>query len=111
MWNPESFANALLRTLVSKDPAAAALQVRARGKTAILGIVDADVWVPLLRLSNPSASCNVMNLDVRHHQNWAPTFERGIADALAEKLLGPLRFTWAVEAEAAGWSSTSGRRH
>ena len=111
MWNPESFAQSLVHALTSKDPAARALQVRARGKTATLGVVENGIWVPLLRLSNPSAACNVMNLDVRNKQNWAPTFERGVPNALAEKLLGPLRFTWAMEAEAVGWSETSGRRH
>ena len=111
MWNPESFAESLLRVLVSKEPAAANLQIRARGKTATFGVVDAGVWVPLLRLSNPSAACNVMNLDVRQGRGWAPTFERGISDALADKLLGPLRFTWAIEAENLGWSETSGHGH
>lgn len=111
MWNPESFARSLVRILASSDPVAEALQVRSRGKTATLGVEDAGVWVPLLRLSSPSTSCNVMNLDVRQGRGWAPTFERGVPDALAGKLLGPLRFTWAIEAEAVGWSETSGRRH
>ena len=111
MWSPDSFARSLVRTLASTDPVAEALQVRSRGKTAVLGVDDAGVWVPLLRLSNPSAACNVMNLDVRQGRGWAPTFERGVPDALAEKLLGPLRFTWAIEAEAVGCSKTSGRGH
>lgn len=111
MWNPESFADAMLRAITAQDPVAAVLLVRARGKTATIGLLDAGEWIPLLRLSNPSASCNVMNLDVRQGQGWAPTFERGTPEALAERLLGPLRFTWAAEVQAVGWSETSGHEH
>ncbi len=111
MWDPEYFATSMLRILASHDSAASVLQVRARGKKATIGIVDVGEWVPLLRLSNPSAACNVMNLDVRQGRGWAPTFERGTPDQLAQHLLGPLRFTWAAEVEAIGGSETSGRRH
>jgi hypothetical protein len=108
MWDPGSFACDLLRAMAARDSAASALEARARGKKATIGVVDGDDWVPVLRLSNPSAACNVMNLDVRHGTRWAPTFERGTSDALAEKLLGELRFTWAMQA---GWAETSEHGH
>ncbi|MBN2800910.1 MAG: hypothetical protein JXX28_17365 [Deltaproteobacteria bacterium] len=56
--------------------------------------MDGDEWVPLLRLSSPSASFNVMNLDVRHGSRWAPTMIRGVPRAIAAELLGSMRFTW-----------------
>jgi len=111
MWNPEVFADSVLDELRREDPAANALAARHRGKTATIGVTEDGEWVPLLRLSNPSGACNVMSLDVRHHDRWAPTFERGTPTMLAEKLLGPLRFTWALWAETVGWSETSDRRH
>ena len=98
-WNPGSFAETLLAELRRNDPAAAPLAARHRGKTATIGLTDDGDWLPLLRLSNPSGSCNVMSLDVRHQNRWSPTFERGTPAMLAEKLLGPLRFTWAIWAE------------
>jgi len=105
-WNPEHFAATLLRELRAKDTLASVLIAKHRGRTATIGVLDAEDWVPLLRLSNPSAACNVMSLDVRHHNRWAPTFERGTPTILAEQLLGPLRFTWALSAEAIGWIET-----
>jgi len=111
MWNPEVFADSVLEELRREDPAAKALAARHRGKAATIGVTDDGEWVPLLRLSNPSGACNVMSLDVRHHDRWAPTFERGTPAMLAEQLLGPLRFTWALWAETVGWSETSDRRH
>jgi hypothetical protein len=105
------FAESLLRCLRAKDPAAAALASKHRGKTATIGLVDADGWIPLLRLGNPSGACNVMSLDVRHHERWAPTFKRGTSAVLAEELLGPLRFTWAIWAEADEWKETSDPGH
>lgn len=109
-WNPEYFASALLRELRGSDPSASALAAKHRGKAATIGVVDAGDWIPLLRLSNPSGACNVMSLDVRHHGGWAPTFERGTPTMLAEKLLGPLRFTWAIWANEVGWQETSDQR-
>lgn len=96
----DSFGQQLLRILRDHDPRAAHLRVKARGKTATIGIDEGETWVPLLRLSNPSASFNVMNLDVRQGQGWAPTFERGVPAQLAEHLIGPLAFTWVVEVDA-----------
>ena len=110
-WNPECFAASLLKELRQRDPAAAALSAKHRGKTATLGVTDDLGWVPLLRLSNPSGACNVMSLDVRHRRGWAPTFERGTPAMLADKLLGPLRFTWAAWIEAPDWSDTSDLGH
>jgi len=96
----EHFAVLLLRALTAGDPRATHLQARVRGKTATIGITDDGVWVPLLRLSAPSAAANVMNLDARQGNGWAPTFERGTPAILAEKLLGPLAFTWVIEVDA-----------
>ena len=110
--NSDSFAQQLLRALHRHDPRAGHLKVKARGKTAIIGIDEGDTWVPLLRLSNPSTAFNVMNLDVRQGRDWAPTFERGIPDKLAAELLGPLAFTWTVEVDAVlAWQATSGHEH
>ena len=109
--NPEIFATRLLAELRRNDPAATALVARRHGKTATIGVTDEGGWVPLLRLGNASGACNVMSLDGRHHERWAPTFERGTPAMLAEKLLGPLRFTWAVWAEGVAWIETSDHEH
>lgn len=101
----------MLAELRRADPVAAVLAARQRGRTATIGLTDEHGWVPLLRVGNASASCNVMSLDVRHHDAWAPTFERGTPTMLAEKLLGPLRFTWAAWAEPAAWIETSDHEH
>ena len=107
-----TFAQQLLRALNARDSRAVHLRVKARGKTAILGVDEGDTWVPLLRLSNPSAAVNVMNLDVRQGSGWAPTFERGGPDQLVEHLAGPLAFTWAIEVdEVLAWRDTSGQGH
>jgi hypothetical protein len=93
--NPvQSFANHVLRGLRERDARAEGLDVRVRGKAAVLGYLEDGEWVPLLRLSNPSAAVNVMNLDVRHHGRWAPTFIRGVPAAIIDELVGPLGFTW-----------------
>jgi hypothetical protein len=95
--NPvDLFANSLLRSLRAHHPEAQALTARVRGKTAVIGFTEDGEWLPLLRLSNPSAAANVMNLDVRHGRGWAPTFIRGIPAALVEQLAGPLAFTWQI---------------
>lgn len=96
----ESFANVVLLDLRRSEPVAAKLQVRARGKTATVGIVDQGTWVPLFRFSNPSASFNVMSLDVRHHERWEPTYVRGVPADATTALLGELRFIWQIEAAA-----------
>lgn len=108
----DRFASHLLHDLTATDPRAAHLKSKVRGKAVTIGIDEGDKWIPLLRLSTPSASCNVMNLDVRHGRGWAPTFERGTPAALAEQLLGPLLFTWADEVDAVlAWRETSEQRH
>jgi hypothetical protein len=105
-WSPELFAARLLSELRRNDPAAATLAARHQGKTATIGLTDKHGWLPLLRLSNPSGACNVMSLDVRQKDRWAPTFERGTPEMIAKKLLGPLRFTWAMWVEALDCSET-----
>lgn len=103
-----TFAQQLLRALHGRDPRAAHLRVKARGKAATIGIDEGETWVPLLRLSNPSAAVNVMNLDVRQGSGWAPTFERGGPDQLVEHLAGPLAFTWVIEVDAVlAWRESS----
>ena len=95
--NPvERFANTLLRELRTQHPEAQALTARVRGRNAVIGFTEDDEWIPLLRLSNPSAAANVMNLDVRRKRGWAPTFFRGVPSALVEQLTGPLAFTWQI---------------
>ena len=110
-WNASTFANALVRELQKADPVAASLEFRARGKTATVGLLDADEWVPLLRFSRPSASFNLMSLDVREGSRWTATDIRGVPTVIAAELLGGLRFTWAIEAEATAWQDTSDREH
>ena len=93
------------------DPRARRLDVRARGKTAVLALEDGDERIPLLRLSSPSASYNVMSLDVRQRSRWAPTFERGTPQALAEILTEKLQFTWATWVHDVEWSETPDHGH
>ena len=107
-----SFAQLLLRALQQRDPRVAHVRAKARGKTAIIGIDEGENWVPLFRLSNPSASVNVMNLDMPQGSGWAPTFERGVPDKLAGVLLDQLPFTWLPEIDAVlAWRESSGREH
>ena len=108
---PADFADALLREMVVVHPQAKHLGVRARGKTAMVGITDEAGWEPLLRLSNPSAACNVMSLDVRHHGRWSPTFHRGTPAQLAEVLTGDLHFLWWTWVSDVIPSETSGHEH
>ena len=95
--NPvERFANTLLRELRTQHPEAQALTARVRGRNAVIGFTEDDEWIPLLRLSNPSAAANPMNLDVQHKRGWARTPFRGIPADLVEQLAGPLGFTWQI---------------
>jgi hypothetical protein len=94
------FASRLLRALVAHDERARALVAQTRGKTSIVGIMDGADWVPLLRLHNPSASFNVMNLGVRQGSGWAVPYLRGTPDQIAAQLTGPLAFTWQTEIDA-----------
>ena len=93
----QSFAELVLLALTETDPGAKPLKIRSKGKTAVVGIEDAGEWVALLRLSNPSASFNVMSLDARHHTRWSPTHVRGVPQTIAAALSGPLRFLWEME--------------
>lgn len=107
-----SFARYLLRALLAREPRAVHLSIRARGKKAIIGIDEGENWVELLRLSNPSAAVNVMSLDVPQGRGWAPTFERGVPERLAEVLTGQLAFIWLPEVDAVlAWRETSGSEH
>ena len=108
----QGFADNVRYGLLTADPVARVLTVRARGKKAVLGFEEAGVWVPLLRFSGASASFNVMSLDVRQGSRWAPTFERGTPAMLVDKLLAEFVFTWRVEAEAnLAWRETSDPKH
>jgi hypothetical protein len=101
-----TFAEQLLVDLSKLDPLAKALILESspRARRVALGIYDGE-FVRLLGLGSPSASVNVMSLFVWHHNNWAPTFERGTPALLAQKLAGPLRFTWSIAVTAMGASS------
>ena len=92
-----TFTDRVLRKLRDLEPVATLLECKVRGGTATLGINDQGEWVPLLRLAQPSQSFNVMSLDVRHHERWEPTFTRGDPGAIADALVGPLRFTWHLQ--------------
>lgn len=108
----QRFAELVLYDLCESAPHAEALRIRARGKTATIGVTDAGEWVPLLRMSSPSASFNVMSLDARHHASWSRTDVRGVPALIAEALLGPLRFLWEVEVNAAEtWPRTYDQEH
>ena len=108
----EWYANLLLRALRAGDPRAAHLRSKARGKVVVIGLDENGTWVPILRLSNPSASFNVMSLDMRHGTGWSPAFERGTPSQLAERLLGPFLPFWAGEVDAVvGWGATSDQGH
>ena len=112
MSTPKAFVGRLLNELSRKDARAAHLQARIQGKTITIGIEEGARWVPLLRLSAPSASFNVMNLDVRQGQGWAPTFERGTPAMLVGHLLDRFLFTWAPEVDAVlAWRQTSDLEH
>jgi hypothetical protein len=100
--NPvDSFAEHLLAQLHQADTETGPIAFRTRGKTAVFGFVDDDEWVPLFRLSRPSPSANVMNLDVQHGRSWAFTSLRGIPATLASELLGPLAYVWRLPLRAA----------
>ena len=96
----QSFAELVLLDLRAVEPNTKTLKIRSKGKTAVVGVEDAGEWAPLLRLSNPSASFNVMNLDARHHTRWSPTHVRGVPQTIVAALVGPLRFLWEIEAGA-----------
>ena len=97
--------------MAAVQPKASRLGIRARGKTATLGITDDLGWEPLLRLSDPSAACNVMSLDVRHHGRWTPSFHRGTPAQLAEVLTGALHFLWWAWVNDPSLSDTSDHEH
>ena len=105
--NEVTFAQQVLVELSRRDPLAEALIVEnaPRSKRVALGIHDDGEFVRLIGLGSPSASVNVMSLFVWHHNNWAPTFERGTPALLAEKLAGHLRFTWSIAVTAMDASS------
>lgn len=110
--NAKSFAEMVLHELREAEPLASVLEARGRGKTAVIGLLDAGEWVPLVRLSNPSGSFNVMSLDARHRGKWSPTHVRGVPVAIVGALQGPLRFLWEMPAIGAEpWSGTSDQEH
>lgn len=92
--NAGSFAQSVLKAVVAADERASFLDVRQRGKTAVIGFIEDDEWIPVFRISGGSGAYNVANLDVRHRTSWQPTFVRGVPSAIADQLIGPLRFLW-----------------
>lgn len=97
-----AFAGQVLAALVKLDPRASALEVRARGPAAVIGLEDEGEFVPLLRVAAPSAHYNVMSLFVSHHGRWLPTLKRGTPQQLADELAGPLQHLWAIPVQMAG---------
>jgi hypothetical protein len=107
-----AFAEELRLALQAIDHRAVHLRVTARGPAAVIGIDEGDTWVPLLRLSRPSGSYNVMSVSVRHGGAWAPAFARGIPAKLAEDLTGPYMSFWAPEVDAVlAWRETCDHGH
>jgi hypothetical protein len=94
----------LLAELRQRDPRAAALIRRSRGKASIIGIEDDGEFVPLLKLDAGSAAFNVMSLFVHHQGRWQPTLKRGIPNDLAEILAGPLNYLWTMHVELADFN-------
>jgi hypothetical protein len=92
--NAGSFAQAVIHAVVSADERASFLSARPRGKTAVIGYLDVDEWVPIFRITGGSGAYNVASLQVRHGTTWQPTLVRGVPAAVAEQLVGPLRFLW-----------------
>lgn len=92
--NAAGFARQVVDAVVAADERANFLEIRPRGKTAVIGYDDQGQWVPLFRIAHGSGAYNVANLQVRHGSSWQPTFVRGIPAKVAEELIGPLRFLW-----------------
>lgn len=107
------FANRVLKRLQDESELARTwLQARPRGTTATIGLGEDGDWVPLLRFANGSGAFNVMDLQVRDKNRWASTGVRGVPDAVADYLSGPLRFTWEFQVQAAdSWKRTSDHEH
>ena len=92
--NAGSFAQAVLRAVIAADERASFLTARPHGKTAVIGFLDDGEWVPVFRITGGSGAYNVASLQVRHRTTWQPTLVRGVPAAVAEQLIGPLRFLW-----------------
>ena len=97
----QSFASSLLAELRRLDPRAAALLIRARGQTAVIGIEDDGEFVPLLKLAGASGKFNVMSLHVYHNGRWQPTLKRSTPAGLAEPLTGEIQHVWTIPVEMA----------
>ena len=97
----ESFASDLIGELRERDRRAAALRVRGRGQTAVIGLEDEGEFVPLLRLTGASRKFNVMSLLVYHHGRWQPTLKRGTPKELAVPLTGELQHLWTIPLQMA----------
>lgn len=108
-----SFAADVLKRLHDESELAKAwLQARPRGTTATIGLEEDGEWVPLLRFANGSGAFNVMDLQVRDKNRWARTGIRGVPNVVADQLVGPLRFTWEFQTQAAeAWQRTSDHEH
>lgn len=107
MGPAESFATSVLAELRERDPRATALRAQGRGRTAVIGVEDVDSgFVPLLRLTSPSAAYNVMTLHVRDGQRWMPTLQRGTPKELAEPLATGLQHLWLIAVTMANFSAS-----
>jgi hypothetical protein len=93
------FAEAVVRNLCAEDARASFLEVRARGKTAVIGYESVGEWIPLLRIAGGSGAYNVADLQVRHRSSWQPTLIRGVPAKLAQELAGPIAFVWQLHVD------------
>lgn len=95
------FAEAVVRNLCAADARASFLEVRAQGKTAVIGYESESEWIPLLRIAGGSGAYNVADLQVRHRSSWQSTLVRGVPAKLAQALAGPMAFVWQLHADPA----------
>lgn len=107
------FAHRVLKRLHDDSELAKTwLQARPRGTTATIGLEEEGDWIPLLRFANGAGAFNVMDLQVRDKTTWARTGVRGVPNVVADQLVGPLRFTWEFQVQAAdAWKRTSDHEH
>ena len=96
----EVFAQELVCALAKHDPRALLLKAR-KGpqRTAIIGLVDEDEWIPLLKLGAATPKFSKMMLMVRQGNRWTPTMQKGSPEQLAELLASPLRHLWQIPLE------------
>ena len=103
MLTVQGFAGSVVSELRQRDERAVVLQVKSKGKKAVLGIEDDGEFVPLLLLGAPTPKINKMMLFVNHEGDWQPTFHKGTPKMLAELLAGELSHTWLIAVTMMGF--------